>query len=37
MPEIVYPIEKYLKSFYDALTIVARERIYIEMIEPPPF
>lgn len=34
---IVYPSEKYFRSFYEALSRVARERIYIEMIEPPPF
>ena len=27
---------KYIPSFYETLTLVARERIYIEMIEPPP-
>jgi RimJ/RimL family protein N-acetyltransferase len=35
--QIVYPSEKYLPSFYDALTMVAKERVYLEMIEPPPF
>ena len=35
--EIVYGNEKYFKSFYEGLTIVARKRIYIEMVEPPPF
>ena len=35
--EIVYANEKYFKSFYAALSAVAKERIYIEMIEPPPF
>lgn len=35
--QIVYANEQYLRSFYDALTTVAAERIYIEMIEPPPF
>lgn len=34
--EIVYPSEKYFKSFHDALSTVAKERIYIEMIEAPP-
>jgi ribosomal protein S18 acetylase RimI-like enzyme len=33
--EIVYPSEKYFPSFHDALSIVARERIYIEMTEAP--
>lgn len=35
--EIIYPTESYFASFYEALTTVARERIYLEMIEPPPF
>lgn len=35
--EVIYPKEKYFKSFYDALSIVAKEKVYIEMIEPPPF
>ena len=35
--EIVYPSEKYFKSFYEALSSVAKERIYIEMVEAPPF
>lgn len=35
--EIVYPTEKYFKSFHDALSIVAKECVYIEMIEAPPF
>jgi RimJ/RimL family protein N-acetyltransferase len=34
--EIIYPSEKYFKSFHEALSIVAKERIYIEMIEAPP-
>lgn len=33
--QIIYPAEKYFRSFYDALSVVASERIYIEMIEPP--
>jgi len=33
--EIVYPTEKYFKSFHDALSTVAKERVYIEMIEAP--
>ncbi len=33
--EIVYPSEKYFKSFHDALSVVAKERVYIEMIEAP--
>lgn len=33
---IVYPSEKYFRSFHDSLSIVARERVYIEMIEAPP-
>lgn len=34
--EIVYPSEKYFASFHEALSSVARERVYIEMIEAPP-
>lgn len=37
MIQIVYANEKYFSSFYEALSIVAKERIYIEMIEAPPF
>lgn len=33
---IIYPSEKYFKSFHDALATVAHERVYIEMIEAPP-
>jgi RimJ/RimL family protein N-acetyltransferase len=35
-PEIVYANEKFFASFRETLDIVARERIYIEMIEAPP-
>ncbi len=34
--KIIYPSESYFKSFHEALAAVANERIYIEMIEPPP-
>lgn len=34
--EIIYPCEKYFKSFHEALSAVAKERVYIEMIEAPP-
>lgn len=34
--QIIYGNEKYFRSFHEALTAVAKERIYIEMIEPPP-
>jgi RimJ/RimL family protein N-acetyltransferase len=34
--EIIYPSEKYFKSFHEALSTVANERIYIEMVEAPP-
>lgn len=37
MVEIIYGDEKYFASFYKALSIVAQERVYIEMIEAPPF
>lgn len=33
--EIIYPSEKYFKSFHEALSAVAKERVYIEMIEAP--
>lgn len=33
--EIVYANPTYFSSFHEALSAVARERIYIEMIEPP--
>lgn len=36
MVEIIYPEEKYFPSFHAALADVAKERIYIEMLEPPP-
>lgn len=35
--QIIYPSEKYFRSFFEALSTVAKERIYIEMIEAPPF
>lgn len=34
--QIIYPTEKYFASFHQALSKVASERIYIEMIEAPP-
>lgn len=36
MIEIVYAQEKYFESFHSALNEVARERLYIEMVEAPP-
>ncbi len=36
MIEIIYANEKYFPSFHEALSIVAKERVYIEMIEAPP-
>lgn len=33
---IVYPAEKYFPSFHSALSFVAGERVYLEMVEPPP-
>ncbi len=36
MIEIIYANEKYFSSFHEALSIVAKERIHIEMIEAPP-
>lgn len=35
MIKIIYADEKYFSSFHDALSIVAKERIYLEMIEAP--
>lgn len=35
-PEIVYASQKFMASFHHALTQVANERVYLEMIEPPP-
>ena len=35
--EIIYPADQYLKGFHEALDTVAREQIYIEMIEAKPF
>lgn len=35
--KIIYPSEKYFTGFYETLACVAQERIYIEMIEAPPF
>lgn len=34
--EIVYPREELFESFHRALDAVARERVYIEMVEAPP-
>lgn len=33
---IVYASERYFESFHRALDAVARERVYIEMVEAPP-
>jgi len=33
--KIVYPSEKYFPSFHKALSVVAKERVYLEMIEAP--
>lgn len=35
--EIIYADPDYIPSFYQALSSVASERIYIEMIEPPTY
>ena len=37
MVQIVYGNEIYFESFYEALSSVARERIYLEMLQPPSF
>lgn len=34
--KIIYPSEQYFASFHEALSAVAKERIYLEMIEAPP-
>ncbi len=34
--QIIYPSEEHFAGFHEALSAVARERIYIEMIEAPP-
>ncbi len=34
--QIIYGDTKYIESFHKALSYVANERIYIEMIESPP-
>lgn len=36
MVRIEYADEKYFKSFHEALSSVAQERVYIEMVEAPP-
>lgn len=36
MIDIVYAEPKFFASFHNGLTSVAREKIFIEMIEPPP-
>ncbi len=33
--KIIYPNQNYFKSYHETLSIVAKERIYIEMIEAP--
>lgn len=34
--QIVYPSKELISSFYQCLGLVAAERIYIEMLTPPP-
>lgn len=34
--QIIYPSEKYFASFHQALSQVASERVYLEMVEAPP-
>lgn len=34
--EIIYGDIQYIESFYETLKFVAQEKIYIEMIKPPP-
>lgn len=35
--KIIYPSNRYFKTFHETLSKVAKERVYIEMIEAPPF
>lgn len=37
MIKVLQGNEIYFSSFYEALSIVAKEKIYLEMFEPPPF
>lgn len=34
---IVYASEQYFKSYHETLAAVAKERVYLEMVEAPPF
>lgn len=34
--QILYPSEKYFAGFHEALSRVAGERVYLEMVEAPP-
>jgi hypothetical protein len=34
--EVIYPTEELIPSFWQALSIVANEKIYLEMVEAPP-
>ena len=34
--EVVYPTEELIPSYWQALSIVAKEKIYLEMIDAPP-
>ncbi len=36
MTKIIYATEKYFSSFHEALSAVAKERIFLEMTEAPP-
>ncbi|MNT45409.1 putative N-acetyltransferase YycN [compost metagenome] len=36
MVEIIYPTNELIPGYYDCLKTVASERIYLEMVEPPP-
>ena len=35
--EIVYPTEELFQGYYEAIAAVGSERVFIEIIEPPPF
>lgn len=36
MSDVIYATEKYFSSFREALSVVASEKVYLEMVEAPP-
>jgi RimJ/RimL family protein N-acetyltransferase len=34
--DVIYAAEKYFSSFHEALSVVASEKVYLEMVEAPP-